>query len=137
MWKKIHSNRDPRDTLYSELHNEFGTYFTIAGNVVKRLTAAHPRFFFGCMVFLMTTSFVLSFTIFRHPVQTKVPPVKNISPIQDGFSQIMQATGHIRETIQLKKLVDSLTAKKQLSAEDSTLLDSALDRLSKIHQTFK
>ncbi|MFD2146296.1 hypothetical protein [Mucilaginibacter antarcticus] len=62
---------------------------------------------------------------------------KKINPVEDGFSQIMQATGNIRETMRLKILVDSLTGKKQLSREDSTLLDSALDRLSKIHQTLK
>jgi hypothetical protein len=35
MWKRIHSNRDPRDTLYSEIRKEFGTYFTIAGNAAS------------------------------------------------------------------------------------------------------
>ncbi|NHA05491.1 hypothetical protein G7092_16900 [Mucilaginibacter sp. HC2] len=137
MWKKIHSNRDPRDTLYSEIRKEFGAYFNIAGDAAKRLAGAYPRFFFGCMVLLMALSFVLSFTVFRHPERAKAIAVEKVSPLEDGFSKIMQATGSIRETIQLKKLVDSLTAKKQLTGQDSTLLDSALDHLSKIHQTLK
>lgn len=137
MWRKIHSNRDPRDTLYSEIHKEFGSYFAIAGNAAKRLVGAYPKFFWGCMIFLMTLSFVLSFTVFRKPEKANTAVIKKVNPVEDGFSQILQATGNIRETMKLKKLVDSLTAKKQLSVEDSTLLDSALDRLSKIHQTLK
>jgi len=137
MWKKIHSNRDPRDTLYSEIHKEFDGYFTTAGNVCKRLAGAYPKFFFGGMVVLLALSLILSFTVFRHPEQKKITAVKKVNPVEDGFNQIMQATGNIRETMKLKKLVDSLTAKRQLSAEDSTLLDSALNRLSKIHQSLK
>lgn len=134
MWKRIHSNRDPRDTLYSEIHKEFGNYFTTAGNFGKRFTRAYPRFFFGCMLFIMAASMVLSFTVFRQPENKQAITVNKVNPVQDGFDQIMQATGNIRETMRLKKLVDSLTAKRQLSGEDSTLLDSALDRLSTIHQ---
>jgi hypothetical protein len=137
MWKRIHSNRDPRDTLYSEIRKEFGTYFTIVGNSGKRLTSAYPKFFFGCMVFLMALSIILSFTIFRHPEKTVATVTIKASPVEDGFSQIMQATGNIRATLQLKQLVDSLTAKKHLSGRDSILLDSSLSRLAAIHQTLK
>jgi hypothetical protein len=137
MWKRIHSNRDPRDTLYSEIHKEFGSYFAIAGNAAKRVAGTYPKFFWGCMIFLLALSFVLSFTVFRKPEKANVTVVKKVNPVEDGFSQILQATGNIRETMKLKKLVDSLTAKRQLSAKDSTLLDSALSRLSKIHQSLK
>lgn len=137
MWKRIHSNRDPRDTLYSEIHKEFNGYFNKAGAGCKRLGTAYPKFFFGSMVVLMSISLVLSFTVFRHPEPKKITVTRQVNPVADGFDQILLATGNIRETIKLKKLVDSLTAKKQLSAADSTLLDSALDRLSKIHQTIK
>ena len=137
MWRKIHSNRDPRDTLYSEIRKEFDGYFAVAANAGKRLLSAYPKFIYGCMVVLMAMSMVLSFTIFRHPEPAKITATKKVNPVEDSFSQIMQATGNIRETMRLKILVDSLTGKKQLSREDSTLLDSALDRLSKIHQTLK
>jgi hypothetical protein len=137
MWKRIHSNRDPRDTLYSEIHKEFGSYFAIAGNAAKRVASSYPKFFWGCMIFLLALSFVLSFTVFRKPEKATVTAVKKVNPVEDGFSQILHATGNIRETMNLKKLVDSLTAKRQLSAGDSTLLDSALSRLSKIHQSLK
>jgi hypothetical protein len=137
MWKRIHSNRDPRDTLYSEIYKEFGSYFAIAGNAAKRLVGAYPKFFWGCMIFLMALSFVLSFTVFRNYEKTNSTMVNKVNPVEDGFSQILQATGNIRETMKLKNLVDSLTAKRQLSTLDSTLLDSALNRLSKIHQSLK
>lgn len=134
MWKRIHSNRDPRDTLYSEIHKEFAAYFLIAGNAGKRLASAYPKFLFGCMILLMAMSLVLSFTVFRHPEKTTMTAVQKVNPVADGFDQIIQVTGNIRETIRLKKLVDSLTAKKLLTVHDSTLLDSALDRLSRINK---
>lgn len=137
MWRKIHSNRDPRDTLYSELHKEFGTYFTIVRNVAKRLAESYPKCLFGAMVFLMALSLVLSFAVFHHPEKAKTTMVKKVNPVEDGFDQIMLATGNIRETLHLKKMVDSISAKKQLTGADSALLDSALDRLSKIHQTLQ
>ncbi|QEC74604.1 hypothetical protein [Mucilaginibacter ginsenosidivorax] len=137
MWKKIHSNRDPRDTLYSEICKEFGPYFTMVSNVGKRLAASYPKFLFGAMIFLMALSLVLSFTIFRHPDKAKINALKKVNPVEEGFDQIMQATGNVRETLRLKKMVESISAKKQLTGADSALLDSALDRLSKIHQSLQ
>ncbi|MBD1362526.1 hypothetical protein IDJ77_01775 [Mucilaginibacter sp. ZT4R22] len=137
MWRKIHSNRDPRDTLYSEIRKEFGTYFQIAGHAGLNLFKSYPKFFYGCMIALMTISLVLSFTVFRHPEKAVAVPKQEVNPVADGFSQIIQATGNIRQTLHLKKLVDSLSAKQQLTAADSLRLDSALDQLSKIHQTLK
>jgi hypothetical protein len=138
MWKKIHSNRDPRDTLYSELQKEFSVYFGRAGHLGKSFLGRYPRFFFGGMVLLILVSMVLSFTLFRHPVPAPVEAQKKtINPVQDGFSQIMRATGKIRETLRLKHFVDSISAKKQLSSSDSTMLDSALNQLQRIHSSIK
>ncbi|NHA03259.1 hypothetical protein G7092_05620 [Mucilaginibacter sp. HC2] len=137
MWKKIHSNRDPKDTLYSEIRKEFGPYFTMVSNMGKRLAESYPKFLFGAMIFLMALSLVLSFTVFHHQDKAKINTVKKVSPIEVGFDQIMQATGNIRETLRLKKMVDTISAKKQLTGADSALLDSALDRLSKTHQSLR
>ena len=138
MWKKIHSNRDPRDTIYSELQKEFSTYFGKANGMCKSVLGRHPKFFFGGMVSVMLVSVVLSFTLFRHP-ETAHPRAgfQKVNPVQDGFSQILQATDKIRETLRLKHLVDSISTKKQLSGTDSTLLDSALNRLQRIHSSTK
>jgi hypothetical protein len=133
MWRKIHSNRDPRDTVYSELKKEFNPYFGKVDNLGKTVLNRYPKFFFGAMVLVMLVSMVLSFTVFRH--QKPVHPdtqKQQINPVQDGFGQIMQVTGKIRETLRLKHLVDSISAKKQLSPADSTALDSALNQLQRI-----
>jgi hypothetical protein len=134
MWRKIHSNRDPRDTIYSELKKEFSSYFGKATSMGKSVLDLYPKFFFGGMVLAMLVSIVLCFTVFRHPEQvTPHPHKQEVSPVQDGFTQIMKATGKIRETLRLKHLVDSISAKKQLSGADSTLLDSGLSQLQRIH----
>lgn len=129
MWRKIHSNRDPRDTLYSEINKEFGTYFGAAGNVLKRVINARPKIFLLLMIILMLLSAGLSFTVFRHP-EAKVTRVeKSSDPVGDGFSKILQTAAKIRKGLRLKKLVDSLSAKQQLTSVDSTMLESALDTL--------
>jgi hypothetical protein len=130
MWKKIHSNRDPRDTLYSELHKEFSSYFGMAGNWVRHLAGAYPKILFGGMIALLLFSFILSFTVFREAGQPVSSVTHQVHPVNNGFDRILQATGQIRETLRLKALVDSLSVRKTLSARDSMLLDSALDRLS-------
>jgi hypothetical protein len=134
MLKKIHSNRDPRDTLYSEVVKEFSAYFTIAGNSFKRCLGSYPKFFYGLMIVLLITSLLLSFTVFRQP--EKVTPVqkKAINPVGEGFDRILRASEQLRETITLKRLVDSISSKKLLTGKDSIALDSALDRLREINK---
>jgi hypothetical protein len=133
MWRKIHSNRDPRDTLLSELKKEFKPWVSNAKSFMVSALGSYPKFFFGCMITLLLVSFTLSFTVFRHREKPAVVAAKpQPDPVSDGFSQIMKATGHLRETLELKHTVDSLTSKKQLSATDSLLLDSALNRLQHI-----
>jgi len=132
MWRKIHSNRDPRDTLYSEIHKEFGTYFSIAGNFSKRLLNAHPKIILGLMIALMLASAGLSFTVFRHPEPKVTHVEKPVNPVGDGFSKILQTAAKIKEGLRLKKLIDSLSTRKQLSSADSALLENALDSLQQI-----
>ncbi|SHM92646.1 hypothetical protein [Mucilaginibacter sp. OK098] len=132
MWRKIHSNRDPRDTLYSEIHKEFGTYFGAAGNVLKQVLNARPKIFLGLMIVLMITSAALSFTVFRHP-EAKITRIeKPVDPVEDGFSKILQTAAKIKKGMGLKKLVDSLSARQQLTSADSAMLESALDSLQQI-----
>jgi len=132
MWRKIHSNRDPRDTLYSEVRKEFGTYFSIAGNLSKRLLNSHPKVFLWLMIAMMLGSAALSFTVFRHPEAKVTHVAKQVSPVEDGFSKILQTAAKIKEGLRLKKLIDSLSASKQLSSADSVALENALDSLQQI-----
>lgn len=137
MWRKIHSNRDPRDTLYSELRKEFRPGVEKLITFCRELLSGNPKISFSLMLLLLLVSAALSFTVLRHPdsIKKKVA-VQEPTIVSDGFSQIMQATGKLKETIRLKQTVDSLTAKKQLNAADSLLLDSVLSRLQQI-QKFK
>ncbi|WP_183580283.1 hypothetical protein HDF18_13225 [Mucilaginibacter sp. X5P1] len=136
MFKKIHSNRDPQGTVYSELKKEFAVYFAAAEGFGRRITERYPNFLFGVMVLMMLTSMVLSFTVFHKaapPPQIKAAPKASISPLSNGFDQIMATGAALKETITLKRQVDSLTAKKVLSAADSTVLEKDLDRLQQIN----
>jgi len=133
MWKRIHSNRDPRDTLYSEIKKEFRPYFDKAAVAGKSFLDINPYFFFGLMILSLLISIIGAFTVSRHPEPVRHPIAKQqVSTVQDGFSEILQTTSRIRETLRLKRLVDSITVKKQLSASDSTTLDSALNQLQRI-----
>jgi hypothetical protein len=138
MWKKIRSNRSPEDTVYSEIRKEFSPYFERAGTSLSRFLQKSPKGIFGLMVVLMAVSLVLTFTVFRHPEQKAVPVNKiAVHPLQDGFDEILRAGAQLKETIRLKKTVDSISAKKRLSAGDSISLVQALDSLQKIHPSLK
>ncbi len=137
MFKKIHSNRDPKDTVLTELRKEFAVYFGKAGDSGRSLVNLYPKFIFGTMIMLLLVSTGLSFTVFRRhePVPAKVPQ-RTMKPVDDGFNAIWQAGSALKETIRLKKQVDSITAKKILTKTDSTALVNDLDRLRLINQPF-
>ena len=137
MFRKIRSNRDPRDTVFTELKREIGPHFAGAKT---RLTASannHSTFLFWMMVINIALSAILSFTVFRHPV---VPPVKKtvkvLEPVTGGFNEVMQASSALREMLRLKKAIDSLSGKKQLNAQDSVALEKALDRFQQLNKQF-
>ena len=135
MFRKLHSNRDPRDTLLSEINKEFRPYIHKAAMGIKGCVNSHSRFLFAMMVINIVLSAVLSFTVFRH----HAPPPKVVkaqaNPVSTGFDQIMRTGEKLKRTIALKRQIDSLTAKKQLSAADSVALEKALDTIQKFNQT--
>jgi len=134
MFRKLHSNRDPRDTLLSEINKEFRPYVRKAGTGLKSIINNHPRFLFTMMVINIVLSAVLSFTVFRHqaPPPRVVKPQAN--PVSTGFDQIMRTGEKLKRSIALKRQIDSLTAKKQLSAADSLALEKALDTIQHLNQ---
>ena len=140
MFKRITSNRDPRDTLLSELKKEFGVHYVKVGDKGQQLVNHYPRFVFGSMIALMLVSMALSFTVFRNreaAVKKKAPITQKSNPITTGFGQLLQTGEALRETIALKQQVDSLIAKKHLSKTDSATLERSLDRLQQINQHVK
>jgi hypothetical protein len=66
MFKKIRSDRDPRDTVLSELRKEFRPYFEKAGNGLEGVARKYPKFLFVMMVSGIILSIILCFTVFRH-----------------------------------------------------------------------
>lgn len=133
MLKRIRSDRDPRDTLFSEIRKEFGRYFRSAERIFQRKAEKSPGIFFGLMTGLMFLSMILSFTVFRRKEKPgPIPLNKVVTPALDGFSKIMETSGQIRETMACKKLIDSITSKNKLTRTDSLSLDSALDRLRRV-----
>ena len=134
MFRKLHSNRDPRDTLLSEINKEFRPYIHKAGKGLTGLVNSHPRFLFTMMVINIVLSVALSFTVFRQhaPPPKVVKPQAN--PVSTGFDQILRTGEKLKRTIGLKRQIDSLTAKKQLSAADSLALEKALDTIQHLNQ---
>ena len=141
MFRKLHSNRDPTKTVFSELKNEFGVYFNRAEAGSKVWLERHSRLVFRLMVVCLVVSIVVAFTVFwkagvagnKRVVAPKTQP----AVISDGFSRILQVGATLREMITLKKEVDSITAKKQLTNQDSLALEKDLDRLQQLNKLSK
>lgn len=147
MFRKLHSNRDPRDTLLREIKKEFSVYFGQAESGIRSVLGRYPRQAFGCMVFLMLVSLVLSFTVFRNREQAVVTvggpaavPVRGnspgvLAPVGSGFSQILQTTATLKQTLELKQRIDTLLAKGRLSQSDSVQLAASLDELQRLQRS--
>ncbi|MGY3212430.1 hypothetical protein [Mucilaginibacter sp. HD30] len=135
MWRKIHSNRDPRDTLFSEIKKVVSPRLEGLMEGFTAMTIRYPCSFLLLMIISMMVSAVLSFTLFRsgEKLAKARPAPKVINPVQDGLSQITRAAEEIQEMMILRHTVDSISAKKQLTPADSLLLDSVLSRLQRIH----
>jgi len=137
MFKKITSNRDPRDTVYSEIKKEFRPYFNKAGQGLKGTAERYPKFLFAMMVINIMLSIILCLTVFRPKGEPKkVPLIHQVTPVSTGFDQIMQAGAALRQTILLKKQVDSISKKKSLTKTDSAVLLKDLDSLQYISTPF-
>jgi hypothetical protein len=89
------------------------------------------------MIFAIIISAALSFTVFRQrgdPAARK--PVKVLNPLNGGIDRIMETGDAIRQMLTLRKQIDSLSAKKQLTAADSTTLENALDHFRQLSRKF-
>jgi hypothetical protein len=137
MFRKIHSNRDPRDTLLSELRKEFSHYFEKASSTSLRILQKKPTTTFGCMIAFMAFSAVMSFTVFRNKAPAaKAPKIAKVNAVGDGFSQILSVSQAIKQGLALKQQIDSLTAKKTLSKKDSEVLINDLDKLHQLNKPY-
>ena len=131
MFRKITSNRNPRDTLYSELKKEFAPYHTSFRDWLQRITQQYPKFLFAMMVINIILSVILTTTVLRRNPVTKKPIVVSAP---GGFDKILIASEKLKKTIALKREIDSLSLIKNLSKRDSALLDSALDQFQRLNK---
>lgn len=135
MFRKIHSNRDSQDTLFSELGKEFAVYIGKFKAWFTRICQSYPKQVYSLMVILMMSSFALSFLFFQKakpkPLtgQMQAPANKISAPVQDGFGQIIQKGQALKEAIALKSHIEMLLAKDSLSSNDSAALAKAIDSL--------
>lgn len=134
MFKKIHSKRHGSNTLYSEIKKEFGGYFHKAGMRGRSFTERYPKLLFGLMIFCIILSISVVFSLRKHPAP---PPKIILSPVNDGISQVMGLSAALKETIALKRQVDSFDHQKTWDKSDSATLLTDLNRLQQINQQFK
>ena len=136
MFRRIRSNRDPRDTLYSELKKEFSVYADKGSRFSQELAAKYPRLLFCLMTALLLASAVLA--VLLHPKM--VPPEKakaqpQSEVLNSGFDHILAAGAALKTTIHLRRQIDSITAKQVLNKSDSITLVRDLDSLQHIRLT--
>jgi hypothetical protein len=138
MFRKIRSNRDPRDTVLSELKREFSPYIGKAGSHLQNAASRHSTFIFWLMVVNIALSAILSFTVFRHKESsaTAKKPVKILTPVSSGIDGIMETSRALSEMLRLTKAIDSLSGKEQLTPQDSARLEQALDRFQQLNKKF-
>lgn len=136
MFRKIHSNRDSKDTLWSELRKEFAGYISRADERFRHLCLTYPRQVYTAMVLLLIISIVLSFWILRQrkslPVLLSIQKDVHAKPASDGFVQISQKAAALQETALIKAQIEKLIAKDSLDHRDSVMLTKAIDRFHEL-----
>ena len=142
MFRKIHSNRDPQATVIAELKNEFKIYFEKSSVAITQKMQKRPKFVFIIMVSSMLLSAGLSFTVFRNKKTADkgnemLHPKPKVNAISDGFDQISKTARLIKQTLHLKQEIDSISAKRTLTKQDSDMLENDLDQLRWLNQPSK
>lgn len=134
MWKRIHSNRDPRDTVFSELSKRYRPFLKRVTGMIKTFATCYPKSILVTMILSLLLSIAYAFT--QDPVSTPVlqQAFVPIVPVQQGFEQLTGTTARIIETMQLRAVCDSLLKKQHLDPTDSLLLNRALDRIRHINK---
>lgn len=133
MFRKIHSNRNPEDTLLTEIRKEFAVYIDSISGAIVYFLKKNPNLVYTLMLLFLGASMVLSFTVLRDKKQ-KLTVSKNVllNPAPNGFSRILQTAAALKESIQLKAQIELLIAKDTLSKADSLFLIKAIDSLHQL-----
>ena len=148
MFKKIHSNRQPQDTLYASIKTEFAPAFDKVDNKFQSLLRLYPKTIFIGMIFLMVVSGILSFTLFRNKPSSSNKGMLTINKgnakereinrkTDSGMAGILLITQKLMAGIRLKQKIEGLIKQPILSHSDSANLLIAIDSLEMIRKTNK
>ena len=148
MFKKIHSNRQPEDTLYASIKTEFAPVFDKAGNKFQNLLKRYPKTIFIGMIFLMVVSGIVSFTLFRNKPSRSNKGMLTINrgnakereinrKTDSSMAGILLITQKLMVNIRLKQKIEGLIKQPRLSHQDSASLLIAIDSLEIIRKTNK
>lgn len=132
MFRKIHSNRDPRDTLFSEISREFSVYIQKFKHWFSGICLTYPKAVYSTMILLMIGSAISSFLFLqtKKPVPQKAKSASEVTvPVKNGFGQILEKGLALQEAVELKTQIEMLIAKDSLTSIDSVSLEKAIDRL--------
>ena len=135
MFRKIHSKRNPSDTLFTELRQEFAIHFNRFWQWFTALCSRYPKQVYGTMVLLILVSAICSFLIrgtSPAPAQKWRPSSRLVTPVADGFGQIMQKGIALKEAAKIKTQIEALILKDSLTGTDSILLEKSIDRLHEL-----
>ncbi|MDP9079970.1 MAG: hypothetical protein M3O71_21295 [Bacteroidota bacterium] len=135
MFRKLHSNRDPGDTILTEIRTTFAPYFERCSKTITQILKQKPKTVFAAMITLLFFSAGMSFTVLRNkePAE-KIKISVKVNTVNDGFTQILSASAGIKQCLALKHQIDSLSAKKTLTKQDSEVLLSDLDKLRQLNK---
>ncbi|RZK42644.1 MAG: hypothetical protein EOO90_06285 [Pedobacter sp.] len=139
MFRKIRSNRDPRDTLFSEFTKELNPYFARVSASLRKLAVEYSWQIYSCMLILLGISMIFSFIAYRQkPVQAAAVKItdKSNGPA-GGIGEIYQVGTALKNTIRLKADIESILAKDTLSQGDSVRLEKAIDQLQQINKSLQ
>jgi hypothetical protein len=136
MFRKLHSNRNPQDTILSELKREFAGHIAKSSVKIIRMLQRKPFFAFSGMVVLLILSAAISFTIARNKTEA-ITKRTRVNAVSDGFRQMLSISRSIRQTLSLRHEIDSLSAKAALTKTDSQTLVKDLDKLQQLNKPFK
>jgi len=140
MFKRIHSNRDPEKTIWSELNNEFTPYVSKANSSFSSFVNAYPKQIYIGMLILIICSAALSFTLFRvtdNPLQKYSVQQDQVTKRNEPEVNMLNQIDMLQSSLMLRKSIDSILLKKALTRNDSLVLNSAITRLEKIESRLK
>ena len=136
MFKRISSNVDPDATVAKEIRREFGKYFDQATTNRNRFLNAYPKQIFIGMVAMIVLSGIICFLVFT-PGQRQKEKMPDIlkgtthvgNEVSSGVGQIIDLGTRISDLNQLRKQVEVVLKKPQLSHDDTLFLEKAIQQL--------